>query len=134
MYTSCCFGYLGKPIELIFLKEKRYFVYHQVLAKKRMKKAYFVRNQIFWNIFLPIFFISYQPTDAEFQVMQTKIVQQVVFNWEHSIFSPTNLTSMHKMIFFEFKNKHYDVNVFLGLIWIVTGVIDSCQNLLFVVF
>ena len=40
------FGYLGKPIELIFLKEKMYFVYHQVLAKKKiMKKAYFVRFQ-----------------------------------------------------------------------------------------
>ena len=59
-----------------------YFVYHQVLAKKKiMKKAYFVRFQKnFWNIFLPIFFISYQPTDAEFQVMQTKIVQRVVSN------------------------------------------------------
>lgn len=60
-----------------------YFVYHQVLAKKKNnEKGIFCQISEEFLKYFPthFFFISYQPTDAEFQVMQTKIVQKVVSN------------------------------------------------------
>lgn len=75
------FGYLGKPIELIFLRKNCILFITKSWQKKDNEKGIFCQiSEEFLKYFPTHFFISYQPTDAEFQVMQTKIVQKVVSN------------------------------------------------------